>query len=131
MSPFVVTVYKLDNNELGSRAFDFRQKRSTDRIQFQRYDEHEIDNRAVRSTVGIDGWEIARFKFLWISKLRVNLERMVKCVKPTQTSGEGVQDTRNTIDSFIVKDSIMTEPDVVGKTLYNDFTRPDGAQNGD
>jgi hypothetical protein len=57
----------------------------------------------------------------------VNLERLVKRVKPTQTSGEGVQDTRITIDRFIVEDSIVTEPDVVGKALYDDFIRPDGA----
>lgn len=59
--------------------------------------------------------------------MRVNLERLVKRVKPTQSSGEGVQDTRIKIDSLVVEDSIMTEPDVVGKTLYDDFNRPDGA----
>ena len=126
MSFFIVTVYELDNNGLGDGAFCLRQKRSTDRIQFQRYDEREIDNRVVRSTVGIDGWEIARFKFLWNRRLRLNLERFVKRVEPTQTSGEGVQDTRITIDSFVVEDGIMTEPDVVAKTLNNDFIRPDG-----
>jgi hypothetical protein len=57
----------------------------------------------------------------------VNLERSVKRVKPTQTSSEGVQDTRIMIDSFIVEDSIMTEPDVNGKTLYDYSIRPDGA----
>lgn len=56
----------------------------------------------------------------------MNPERSVKHVKPTQTPGECVQDTRITIDSFIVEDSIMTEPDVVGKTLYDNFIRPDG-----
>src|SRR5882762_6293222 len=126
MSLFVVTVYELDNNELGGGAFGFSLKRSTDWIQFQRYNEREIDKRAVRSTVSIDGWEIARFKFLWIRRLRVNLERSVKRLKLTQTSGEGIQDTCITIDSFIVEDSIMTEPDVVGKTLYDNFIRPDG-----
>ena len=127
MSFFIVTVYELDNNGLGDGAFGLRQKRSTDRIQFQRYDEREIDNRVVRSTVCIDGWEIARFKFLWNRRLRLNLERFVKRVEPMQTSGEGVQDTRITIDSFVVEDSIMTEPDVVAKTLNDDFIRPDGA----
>src|SRR6267378_2188315 len=127
MSFFIVTVYELDNNGLGDGAFGLRQKRSTDRIQFQRYDEREIDNRVVRSTVCIDGWEIARFKFLWNRRLRLNLERFVKRVEPTQTSGEGVQDTRITIDSFVIEDSIMTEPDVVAKTLNDDFIRPDGA----
>ena len=57
----------------------------------------------------------------------MNLERLVKRVKPMQTSGEGVQDTCITIDSFIVEDSIVTEPDVVGKALNNNFIRPDGA----
>jgi len=127
VSFFIVTVYELDNNGLGDGAFGLRQKRSTDRIQFQRYDEREIDNRVVRSTVCIDGWEIARFKFLWNRRLRLNLERFVKRVEPTQTSGEGVQDTRITIDSFVVEDGIMTEPDVVAKTLNDDFIRPDGA----
>ena len=56
----------------------------------------------------------------------MNLERLVKLVKPTQTSTEGIQDTSITIDSVIVEDSIMTEPDVVGKTLYDDFIGPDG-----
>ena len=56
----------------------------------------------------------------------MNLERSVKHVKPTQTSGKGIQDTRITIDSFIVEYSIMTEPDVVGKTLYDNFIRPNG-----
>ena len=56
----------------------------------------------------------------------MNLERLVKLVKLTQTSGEGIQDTRITMDSVIVEDSIMTEPDVVGKTLYDDFIGPDG-----
>ena len=69
---------------------------------------------AIRSTVAIDGWEIVRFRFLWISRLRVKLERLEKCVKPMQTSGKGVQDTHITIDSVIVEDSIMTEPNVVG-----------------
>ena len=127
MSFFIVTVYELDNNGLGDGAFGLRQKRSTDRIQFQRYDEREIDNRVVRSTVCIDGWEIARFKFLWNRRLRLNLEKFVKRVEATQTSGEGVQDTRITIDSFVVEDGIMTEPDVVAKTLNDDFIRPDGA----
>jgi len=127
VSFFIVTVHKLDNNGLGDGAFGLHQKRSTDRIQFQRYDEREIDNHIVRSTVYIDGWEIARFKFLWNRRLRLNLERFVKRVEPTQTSGEGVQDTRITIDSFVVEDSIMTEPDVVAKTLNDDFIRPDGA----
>jgi hypothetical protein len=127
VSLFVVPVNELDNNVLGGGAFSLRQKRSTDRVQFQRYDEREIDNRVVRSTVCIDGWEIAWFKFLCNRRLRVNLERLVKRVKPTQASGEGVQDMRITIDGFVVEDSIMTEPDVVGKTLNDDFIRPDGA----
>ena len=84
MSPFVVTVYEFDNNGLGGRAFGLRQKRSADRIQFQRYDEREIDNRVVRST-------------------------------------------RITIDSFVIEDGIMTEPDVVAKMLNDDFICPDGA----
>jgi hypothetical protein len=74
VSLFVVAVYELDNNELGDGAFGFRQKCSTYWIQFQRYNEREIDDRAVRSTVGIGGWEIARFEFLWISSVRVNLD---------------------------------------------------------
>ena len=127
MSFFVVTVYELDNNGLGDGAFGIRQKRSTDGIQFQGYDEREIYNRVVRSTVCINGWEIARFKLLWNRRLRLNLERLVKRIKPPQTSGKGVQDTRITIDNFVVEDGIVTEPDVVGKTLNDDFICPDGA----
>lgn len=48
-------------------------------------------------------------------------------MEPPQTSGEGVQDTRITVDNFVVEDGIVTEPDVVGKTLNDDFICPDGA----
>jgi hypothetical protein len=56
----------------------------------------------------------------------VNLERLVKRLQPTQTFGEGVQDTRITADGVFIEDSIMAEPDVVGKTLNDDFICPDG-----
>ena len=36
--------------------------------------ECEIYNCVVRSTVCINGWEIARFKLLWNRRLRLNLE---------------------------------------------------------